>query len=196
MALRNIRTEEDPLLRKPSREVREITPRILTLVEDMWETMEAASGVGLAAPQVGVLRRVVVIDATPPPEEEAEAGDGAEAQEAPAHEAAPPDASAGPETEAPALRYALINPSVVWRSEEEVVDKEGCLSVPGYAGQVSRPARVRVEALDPDGTPLVIEAEGLLARALCHEIDHLDGILYTDFATEVEKLKPEGEEAP
>ncbi|MDR1797198.1 MAG: peptide deformylase [Clostridiales Family XIII bacterium] len=189
MALRNIVTDEDAILRKASREVKEVTPRIRELIGDLWETMYEKDGVGLAAPQVGVLRRVAVVDATPrpvePEEGEAEAAD----------EAAPPagaDAGAGePDGCPPVYKYTLVNPVVVWRSEEESVDQEGCLSVPGYSGKVSRPVRVRVRALDEEGQEYEVEGEGLLARALCHEIDHLDGVLYTDLAESVEEIKAE-----
>lgn len=142
MATRLVRTSEDEILRKKCKSVGEINDRILTLLDDMAETMYAANGVGLAAPQVGVLRRVVVIDV----------GEGL---------------------------IELINPVIIEQSGAQC-GNEGCLSVPGKQGQVTRPERVRVEATDRDGDRFVMEGEGLLARAFCHEIDHLDGILYTD----------------
>jgi peptide deformylase len=142
MAIRFIREDGDEVLRKKSREVDVIDDRIKTLLSDMAETMYAANGVGLAAPQVGVLKRVVVIDV----------GDGL---------------------------LELINPVVV-KQEGEQVDVEGCLSVPGVAGEVKRPAKVLVEALNPDGEKITVEGQELLAVALCHEIDHLDGVLFTD----------------
>ncbi|MDO5134441.1 MAG: peptide deformylase [Eubacteriales bacterium] len=141
MALRTIRTEGDPVLEKKCRPVEEITPRIRELVTDMLETMYDASGVGLAAPQVGILKRVVVIDV----------GEGP---------------------------LILINPEICESSGEQVGD-EGCLSVPGMAGQVTRPDHVRVKARDLDMNEVEYEGEGLLARAFCHEIDHLDGLMYT-----------------
>ncbi len=147
MALRKIVTEGDPVLRKKSREVSEVNGRIRDLIDDMVETMRAAEGIGLAAPQVGVLRRVVVI-------------------------------------EVEGQLYELVNPVITLR-EGDQFEEEACLSVPGEAGRVHRPAHVRVEALDRDGKPVVFEGEELLARAFCHEIDHLDGILFTDKAEEV-----------
>lgn len=148
MAQLKIRTEHDPALRKKSRPVTEITPRILTLLDDMLETMRLADGVGLAAPQVGVLRRIVVIEVTP--DEVLE----------------------------------LINPKIVSQSGE-MTGVEGCLSVPGKQGIVKRPSFVCVEALDRNGVLQTYEGTEMLARCFCHEIDHLDGILYTDKADKI-----------
>lgn len=142
MGLRNIRKYGDEILRKKSREVDVINDRILTLIKDMEETMYEAQGVGLAAPQVGILKRVVVIDV----------GEGI---------------------------IRLINPEIISK-EGSQLDVEGCLSVPGEQGEVERPYRVTVKALDEKGQEITVEGEGLLARALCHEIDHLDGILFVD----------------
>lgn len=142
MATRIIRTHDDEILRKKCKAVTTINDRILTLLEDMAETMYAANGVGLAAPQVGVLRRVVVIDV----------GNGL---------------------------IELINPVIIEQRGTQQ-GNEGCLSVPGKQGCVTRPDYVRVEAMDRDGDTFIMEGEGLLARAFCHEIDHLDGVLYTD----------------
>ncbi|NLJ88122.1 MAG: peptide deformylase [Epulopiscium sp.] len=142
MALREIRTNDDEILRKKSKKVDNITPTIITLLEDMAETMYEAEGVGLAAPQVGILRRVVVIDV----------GDGI---------------------------IELINPEII-ETDGEQTGPEGCLSVPGVTGEVERPLIVKVKALNRNGEEFIIEGEGLLARALCHEIDHLDGIIFTD----------------
>jgi peptide deformylase len=176
MALRQVVREGDELLRKKSREVGEITDRIRTLVGDMWDTMYEANGVGLAAPQVGVLRRVAVIDASEPEdeedEEEAETGTGTVP-------------GRGPEGSVSPLKLTLIDPEIVWRSEEEEEAKEGCLSLPGLVGVVKRPARVRVRARDLNGEVYEVEGEGLLAKALCHELDHLDGVLFTDIALEI-----------
>lgn len=145
MATLKIVKEGDEVLRKQSREVTEITPRILQLLDDMTETMRAANGVGLAAPQVGVLRRVVVIE-----DEEGKL-------------------------------YELINPRIVaWSGEQE--EMEGCLSIPGKWGITHRPLHVTVKALDRNGAEQTYLGSDLLARAFCHEIDHLDGILYTDKA--------------
>lgn len=151
MAILNILTSEDETLRKVCRPVDKITPRILTLLDDMKETMYRANGVGLAAPQVGVLRRIVVIDV----------GDGI---------------------------IELINPEIV-SAEGSQTDREGCLSVPDECGIVTRPNIVTVKALDRNGEPFEMRGEELLARAFCHEIDHLDGKLYTDIAERM--LTPE-----
>ena len=142
MALREIRTEEDPVLRKTSRPVKEMTPKIRTLIFDMLDTMYDAMGVGLAAPQVGILKRIVTIDV----------GEGP---------------------------IVLINPEILETSGEQTGD-EGCLSVPGMAGQVTRPNYVKVKALNENMEEVVYEGTELLARAFCHEIDHLDGKMYTD----------------
>lgn len=142
MAIRNILKDNDPTLRKKSRIVEKIDDRILVLLDDMADTMYEADGVGLAAPQVGVLKRIIVIDV----------GEGI---------------------------IELINPELV-DSWGEQVGAEGCLSLPGVTGDVSRPAGVRVKGLNRKGETVEIEGTDLLAVALCHEIDHLDGILFTD----------------
>ncbi|WP_291568443.1 MULTISPECIES: peptide deformylase [unclassified Clostridium] len=142
MAIRNIRTKEDEVLRKRSKVVTNIDDRLLTLINDMKETMYASNGVGLAAPQVGILKRVVVVDI----------GDGP---------------------------IVLINPEII-EKRGEVTDIEGCLSVPGEQGEVKRPKYVKVKAMNEKGEEILLEGENFLARAFCHEIDHLDGILYID----------------
>ena len=142
MALRTIRVEGDPVLTKISRPVDKMTPRIQDLITDMLDTMYEAMGVGLAAPQVGILKRIVVIDV-----------------------------GHGP--------IILINPEIIEKSGEQTGD-EGCLSVPGMSGQVTRPDHVKVKALNEDMEEVVYEGEGLLARAFCHELDHLDGHMYTE----------------
>jgi len=143
MALRNIRVMGDEVLTKRCKEVTEMTPRIKMLIEDMLDTMYDANGVGLAAPQVGVLKRIVVIDVT---------------------------------GEDP---YVLINPEIVETSGEQV-GQEGCLSVPGKSGQVTRPNYVKAKALDVNMQPFELEGTELLARAICHELEHLDGHLYVE----------------
>ena len=143
MALRTIRTEGDPVLNKICRPVEKMDRRTKDLVSDMLETMYDAYGVGLAAPQVGILKRIVVIDV-----------DG----------------------EHP---HILINPEILETSGEQTGD-EGCLSVPGMAGQVTRPNYVKVKAMNEDMEEVIYEGTELLARAFCHEIDHLDGKMYTD----------------
>ncbi len=150
MALRNIRKLGDDILRKKCRPVETIDEKIITLLDDMAETMYEANGVGLAAPQVGVLKRVVVIDA----------GDGL---------------------------IELINPEIIAVSGSQTAD-EGCLSVPGKYGKVERPQKVTVRATDRDGNVFELEGEDLLARAFCHEIDHLDGVVFVDKVTEYTEL--------
>ena len=142
MAIRNIRKMGDRVLEKNCRPVEEMTPRLEELIRDMLDTMYDAMGVGLAAPQVGILKRIVVIDV----------GEGP---------------------------IVLINPEILETSGEQTGD-EGCLSVPGMAGQVTRPNYVKVKALDVNMDEQIYEGEGLLARAFCHEIDHLDGKMYTE----------------
>jgi len=142
MAVREIRVQGDDVLAKVCKEVKVMTPRTLVLIEDMLETMYEAMGVGLAAPQVGILKRIVVIDV----------GEGP---------------------------IVLINPEILETSGEQT-GGEGCLSVPGKTGQVTRPNYVKVKALDEDMEEFIIEGEELMARALLHEIDHLDGHLYVE----------------
>ncbi|MHB1392051.1 MAG: peptide deformylase [Clostridia bacterium] len=144
MAVRTIRKDGDEVLRKVSRKVEAIDDRILTLLDDMKDTMHKAEGVGLAAPQVGVLRRVVVIDI----------GEGL---------------------------IELINPVIVYESGEQQ-EEEGCLSIPEIRGEVKRPAKVIVRALDRKGKTFEMTGTELLAIAFCHEIDHLNGVLFTDKA--------------
>ncbi|GAA0683524.1 MULTISPECIES: peptide deformylase [Clostridium] len=142
MALRNIRTYGDDVLRKKCRKVDAVNDRLRVLIKDMIETMYAADGVGLAAPQVGILKRLVVIDI----------GEGP---------------------------VVLINPEIL-SMEGRYVDVEGCLSVPGEQGEVERPEKLTVRALNENGEEVTYEAEDLFARAVCHELDHLDGVLFVD----------------
>lgn len=155
MALREIRRVGDPVLRMKAREVRKIGPSLRELVDDMLETMYDAKGVGLAAPQVGVSKRIIVLDV-----------------------------GRGP--------LALFNPELI-RSEGEIVGTEGCLSVPGLVGEVKRAARVMVTGLDREGRRIWVEGEDLLARALQHEIDHLEGVLFLDRALEIREATAEEE---
>ena len=142
MALRTIRIQGDPVLTKKCREITEITPKIKELIDDMLDTMYEANGVGLAGPQVGVLKRIVVIDI----------GEGP---------------------------VVMINPVILEKSGEQTGD-EGCLSLPGKAGTVTRPNYVKARAFDENMEEYEIEADGLLARCILHECDHLDGKLYVD----------------
>lgn len=143
MAIRNVREIGDPVLNKTSKVVKEVTERTRELIDDMFDTMYEANGVGLAAPQVGILKRIVVIDVT------------------------------GDEP------YLLINP-VLLESSGEQTGNEGCLSVPGKTGIVTRPNYVKVKAYDKNLQPFELEGTELLARAICHELEHLDGHLYVE----------------
>jgi peptide deformylase len=156
MAYRDIRVDDDPILRKKARRVDRINDRVITLLDDMMETLHHEDGVGLAAPQVGVLRRVIVIDT----------GE---------------------------IALEMINPEIV-ELEGEETDKEGCLSLPGRMGVVPRPARVVARYTDRNGEAKEVEGEGLLARAICHETDHLNGILFIDRATELIEPGEDGDE--
>lgn len=143
MAIRNIRLMGDPILEKTCKEVKEMTPRTRELIDDMIDTMYDANGVGLAAPQVGVLKRIVVIDVT------------------------------GEDL------IVLVNPRIMETSGEQT-GGEGCLSLPGKSGTVTRPNYVKVKAYDRDMQPIEVEGTELLARAICHEVDHLDGHMYVE----------------
>ena len=145
MALRTIREYGADVLARPCKEIKEVTPRIRELVEDMLETMYDANGVGLAAPQVGILKRLVVIDVSP-------------------------------EADDPII---MINP-VILETDGEQTGYEGCLSLPGKSGIVTRPNYVKAKAFDLDMNEYIIEGEELLARAICHELDHLDGHMYVE----------------
>ncbi len=197
MALREIRLIGDEMLTKPCREVKEITPRIAELIEDMLETMYEADGIGLAAPQVGVLRRVVIIDIWQPGVEEAEEkqlgedaeetgedaektrGDVAEAEAGEKEQPSGGDAAedGGEEDEGPLI---MINPVITHKEGEQTGD-EGCLSLPGKVGTVTRPNLVTVTYFDENMEEYELEADGLLARAICHEVDHLEGHTYVEF---------------
>ena len=142
MALREIRVQGDPVLGKVCKPITEVTPKIVDLIDDMIETMYEANGVGLAAPQVGILKRLVVIDV----------GEGP---------------------------IVMINPTIV-SADGEQTGSEGCLSVPGKAGIVTRPNYVMARFFDEEMNECEVEGEGLLARAICHELDHLDGHLYVE----------------
>lgn len=164
MGIRRIIKKGDISLKKKSREVTEYNARLQILLNDMRDTLEEADGVGLAAPQVGVLRRAVIV--------------------------------ADVSGEEP-IYYELVNPEIV-EQEGEQIGREGCLSLPNIWGIVTRPEKVKVKAFDRHGKPFELEAEGLLARACCHEIDHLNGILFDSIADRflsAEELEQEFEEA-
>ena len=156
MAILNIVKDGDEILRKKCRPVEKITPRIISLLDDMKDTLHKANGVGLAAPQVGILRRICIIECEP--------GELIE----------------------------LINPVITEQSGEQE-EVEGCLSVPGRWGITKRPERVKVRAIDRNGNSFTVEGEGLLARAICHETDHLDGVIFYDKC--VRMLSPDEIEA-
>ncbi len=158
MAIRNLRYENDEILKKTSREINVIDDKIKELAEDMMETMHKWDGVGLAAVQVGVLKRIIVIDLY----------------------------------DENKTQYTLINPVIIKQKGEQEVD-EGCLSFPNQFGKVKRPKEVVVEALDINGKKITIKAKDLLAQALCHEIDHLNGIVFTEKVEPgtLEKVNPE-----
>lgn len=147
MAIRNIRLIGDSILNKRAKEITEVNNKLIELIDDMLDTMYEANGVGLAAPQIGVLKRLVVIDVSP-------------------------------EGDSPII---LINPEILETSGEQT-GEEGCLSVPGKSGVVTRPNYVKVKAFNEKMEEYIVEGTELLARALCHEIDHLNGELYVDKA--------------
>ena len=157
MALRTIVTEGDPILRKVCRPVNEVTDRIRMILDDMVDTMHDADGVGLAAPQVGIMRRMFV--AEPEPEQ----------------------------------IYYFVNPEIIYQEGEEEGD-EGCLSVPEMIGTVVRPTKITIRGLDRDGNPQEHTFEGFPARVMCHENDHLDGILYPDKAKKMYRVDPEAQQ--
>ncbi|MBR0085748.1 MAG: peptide deformylase [Lachnospiraceae bacterium] len=182
MALRALRIYGDPILGKKAREVTEMTPRIYDLIDDMFETMYASNGVGIAAPQVGVLRRIFVIDAGIKGRLIGEEEPETEEVQEPVCETAEGEAEAADEDEdieGEATAYVFINPEII-ETEGEQTGDEGCLSVPGKCGTVTRPMRVIVRAYDENLEPFELEATGLLARAICHETDHLDGHVYVE----------------
>lgn len=155
MALREILIVPDPRLKKECEPVEEVNDEIKTLLDDMLETMYAAPGIGLAAPQIGVMKRVVVMDVS--------------------------DDKDKPEP------LKLINPEIIWESEETSIYQEGCLSIPEQYADVERPAEVGMRYMDENGEMHEIEADGLLATCIQHEIDHLDGVLFTDYLSALKR---------
>ena len=156
MAILDIKVIDDHVLRRKAKKVPKVTPELRQLLDDMVETMRDAPGVGLAAPQVGISERVIVVEYAEDDDDD---------------ENAPPPKK---------KLYALINPEIIWASEEKVDGTEGCLSIPGWLGDVSRHEAIAVKALNRSGQKVKINAEGWLARIFQHEIDHLDGVLYID----------------
>ena len=155
MALRDILIVPDPRLKQECEEVAEVNDEIRELLDDMLETMYAAPGIGLAAPQIGVMKRVVVMDVS--------------------------DDKEKPQP------LKLVNPEIIWESEDTSVYQEGCLSIPEQYADVERPAEVGLRYLDENGKEHEIEADGLLATCIQHELDHLDGILFTDYLSALKR---------
>ncbi|HLV35989.1 MAG TPA: peptide deformylase [Spirillospora sp.] len=170
MAIRPIIQPDNPILRKKAQRVQSFDDRFQTLVDDMYETMMNAPGVGLAAPQVAVSQRLILVRL--PDDEESQKEYGKEA----------------------GRLYVVANPEIVKASKEMVEGIEACLSIPGYYGRVNRHEKITVKGLDRYGKPIRIKAQGWQARIFQHEIDHLDGRLYIDIASEVFKAEPEEEE--
>ncbi len=170
MALRTIVTLPDPVLRRKAHPVSKIDDNLQVLIDDMIETMRAAPGVGLAAPQIGISDRLIVVEYGEEEEDEN-----------------------GKIIELPKKLYVMINPEIVKVSEEKEIGVEGCLSIPGLVGEVERHLAVRLKALNRRGQPTKLKAEGWLARIFQHEIDHLDGVVYPDRATKVWKPSPDEE---
>jgi peptide deformylase len=169
MTIREIVISPDPVLRQRAKKVRAVTKDVKTLIDDMVETMRDAPGIGLAAPQVGVSQRVIVVEV-------AEESD---------------DPEATPKT--PKL-YAVVNPEIVRHSPETNLANEGCLSIPGYLGEVERYDTITVKGLNRHGKPFRLKAKGWPARVFQHEIDHLEGILYIDRATQMWRLEEQEQE--
>lgn len=164
MAVREIITTPNPILRERAKRVRSVNRHTEQLIEDMIDTVRAAPGVGLAAPQIGVSQQVIVVEY-------------AEGSEDPEAEPKPPKL------------YAIVNPEIVRQSKETEISNEGCLSVPGFVGEVERPKTVTIKGLDRHGKPFRIKAKDWLARIFQHEIDHLHGILYIDQAENVYRIE-------
>jgi peptide deformylase len=169
MTLRKIVTLPDAVLRRKARTIAKVDKNLQMLIDDMVETMREAPGVGLAAPQVGLSERLIVVEYYERPEDEEK-------------------------EDAPKKVWALLNPEIVKASTETVMGVEGCLSIPGLVGEVERNAAIQVKGLNRHGKPVKIKAEGWLARIFQHEIDHLNGILFPDRATRV--WKPQDEVEP
>jgi peptide deformylase len=169
MALRKIVTLPEPVLRRKAHAVTKYDKNLHTLIDDMVETMRDAPGVGLAAPQIGLSERLIVVEYYEREEDE-------EIEDA------------------PKKLFAVINPEIVKASEEKVIGVEGCLSIPGLVGEVDRHAEVLVKGMNRHGKPMKIKARGWLARIFQHEIDHLNGVLFTDLATRVWRPQEEVEQ--
>jgi peptide deformylase len=174
MAIRNIVTPPNPTLRAKARAVRAFTPDLQQLIDDMIETLRDAPGVGLAAPQVDIGQRVIIVEY-------------AEGSEDDSKTDIPPK---------PPKLYVVVNPEIKRMSRETVLGNEACLSLPGYFGEVERAERVTIKGLDRHGHDFKLKAKGWLARIFQHEIDHLDGILYIDRAREIWRIEADQENTP
>tara|TARA_B100000963_G_scaffold332322_1_gene323746 strand:- start:350 stop:922 length:573 start_codon:yes stop_codon:yes gene_type:complete len=155
MSILEIVKEPDPILRKKSKEVENVDQDIQRLMDNMLETMYDAPGIGLAAPQVGILKRIIVIDLAKQDE--------------------------------PKKPLYIINPKILWKSEDLISREEGCLSIPGYFAEVARPSKCKVQYLDYNGKIQIIDAEDLLSTCIQHEVDHCDGILFIDYLSKLKK---------
>ena len=169
MSLRKIVTLPEPVLRRKAHSITKVDKTLQTLIDDMVETMRDAPGVGLAAPQIGLSERLIVVEYYERAEDEEK-------------------------EDAPKKVWAVLNPEIIKASEEKLMGVEGCLSIPGLVGEVERHASIQVKGLNRHGKPTKIKAEGWLARIFQHEIDHLNGVLFTDRATRV--WKPQDEVEP
>jgi len=169
MALRKIVTLPEPVLRRKARAVTTFDKNLQTLIDDMVETMRDAPGVGLAAPQIGLSERLIVVEYYEKEEDE-------------------------DKEDAPKKVWAMLNPEIVKASDEMVMGIEGCLSIPNLVGEVERHAAVQIKGLNRHGKPMKLKAEGWLARIFQHEIDHLNGVMFTDRATRVWQPPQEVEE--
>jgi peptide deformylase len=178
MALRKIITLPDPVLRRKAKPITKFDKELQTLIDDMIETMRDAPGVGLAAPQINVLQQLAVIEYAESEEEDEEPVEGAE-----------------PKPKPKKKMFVIINPEIVKASEEKVMGVEGCLSVPGLIGEVERHAALQVKALNRYGKSVKLKVDGWLARIFQHEIDHLNGVIFTDLAVEIWKPRDD-EETP
>jgi peptide deformylase len=173
MAIREIVTVPAPVLRRKARKVTEFDQDLQVLIDDMIETMREAPGVGLAAPQVGAALRVIVVEFSEKEDEDEDEDEDAK----------------------PPKLYIMVNPEITRFSDDKEVGTEGCLSIPGYVGNVNRPIEIVIRGYNRRGQPMKVKAKGWLARIFQHEIDHLEGVLFTDLAERVWKLE-EGEAPP
>ena len=163
MAVREIVTHPDPVLRKKARKITDFGSELQSLIDDMVETMRVAPGVGLAAPQIGISLQLIVVEYGEKDEED--------------------------ETEKPPKLYTIVNPEIIRVSSDQEVGTEGCLSIPGFVGDVERPLAITLKGLNRRGKPLRLKADGWLARIFQHEVDHLNGVLFIDRAEKVWKVE-------